>query len=227
MKWISLLVLLLLGCRSSTPPPPPEPKLTVLEIPSQVAVTDSTPLLVLLHGFGANERDLVPLAQSLSSRFEVWAVRAPRELGGDRAAWFSLQPSSEGAKVDPAEVEHARTQFAAWLRARAPRPVYLLGFSQGATMSLSIALSEPSLIKGAVAIAGRVPANTPVTKGAAGPAVLILQGTRDPMIAPATAESAERSLQQAGRAVARQTFDAAHEITPAMRQAFEAWPTAH
>lgn len=225
MKWAWVLVLWL-GCRSSVPAPPPEPKFTVLKVPSSLAVADTTPLLVLLHGFGANERDLVPLAQSLSSRFEVWAVRGPRELGGDRAAWFSLQPSTEGPKVDPAEVEHARTQLAAWLKARAPRPVYLLGFSQGATMSLSIALSEPTLIKGAVAIAGRVPANTPVTKGA-GPAVLILQGTRDAMIAPANAESAEQSLQQAGRTVERQSFDAAHEITPAMRQAFEAWLATH
>lgn len=199
----------------------------MLKVPSQTPVTDATPLLVLLHGFGSNERDLVPLAQSLGARFEVWAVRAPRELGGDRFAWYGLQPGADGPKADPAEIEHSRTQLAAWLRARQPRPVYLLGFSQGAIMSLMISLSEPQLIRGAVVIAGRVPPNTPVAKAGNFPAVLILQGTRDTVIAPAHAEAAEQALQQAGGAVERQTFDAAHEITPAMRAAFEQWLAAH
>lgn len=210
------------ACTRGEPAAPvtPEPKWRVV----QGVARPDRPLLVLLHGYGADENDLIPVANELSERFEVWSLRGPVELGNGRAAWYRLQPSpSGGPKSDPAELESARAGLAAWLKARAPRPVYLLGFSQGAILAMSIAASEPGLVRGAVAIAGRLPSGVPVVGGQSTTSVLILHGTRDTLIDPALSEAARATLTQAGRPVERQTFDAAHQITPEMKVSFENW----
>ena len=51
--------------------------------------TESPPLLVLLHGIGADEFDLLPLAQAVDPRFVVASIRAPHAYYGG-CAWFQI-----------------------------------------------------------------------------------------------------------------------------------------
>ena len=93
------------------------------------------PLLVLLHGYGADERDLFGLAQFLPPEFVVAAVRAPLAppWPAPGHSWYPI----EGLESrDPAHVTDAASRLLEWLDASAPDvPVGLLGFSQGAAVA--------------------------------------------------------------------------------------------
>ena len=134
--------------------------------PPKESVGKGAPLLLLLHGFGANEDDLFSLAPYLDQRFLVISPRAPVPLSPVSHAWFNLGFSTDGLIIDPREVERAREslcQFISEVIARYgvdPTAIYLLGFSQGAMIGLTLALLNPNLIAGVVALSGRALADT-------------------------------------------------------------------
>jgi phospholipase/carboxylesterase len=122
------------------------------------------PLLVLLHGYGSNEADLFSFADMLDERFLVLSPRAPQTLGQGGYAWFDVSFTPDGALArSPEQMLASRNQLSAFIReavttyAADPEQIYLLGFSQGAMMSALVALTEPSLIAGAVMMSGRIP----------------------------------------------------------------------
>ncbi|MBI1765474.1 MAG: alpha/beta fold hydrolase [Acidobacteria bacterium] len=130
--------------------------------PPKTGGDEKAPLLLLLHGYGANEDDLFGLAPYVDERFLVISARAPVRLGLGMHAWFRLGFTPEGILIDPHEVEQARTilrRFLDELLAAYPvdtNAIYLLGFSQGAMMGLDLALREPELIAGVAALSGRI-----------------------------------------------------------------------
>jgi len=118
------------------------------------------PLLVLLHGFGSNEQDLAGLFEALGSGYVMASLRAPLPLPamGGAFAWFPLDPERL-ANPDPALADAAAAGVLRWLervqaRVRTPGPVGLLGFSQGAAMSLQLLRHEPEAFQCAVLLSG-------------------------------------------------------------------------
>lgn len=122
----------------------------------------STPLLLLLHGVGSNEYDLFGLAPYLDKRFLIISVRAPYTLGVDSYAWFEVNFTPQGLVIQPEEAEASRNKMITFLNEAVaaygadPQQVYLMGFSQGAIMSSSVALTRPDLVAGAVLMSGRI-----------------------------------------------------------------------
>lgn len=120
------------------------------------------PLLLLLHGYGANEDDLFSLAPYLDERFMIVSARAPITLQPMSYAWFNLGFTPQGILVDPEEVESGRRIVHKFLGELIEayecdsNAVYLMGFSQGAMMSLSVALTYPGAAAGVVAMSGRI-----------------------------------------------------------------------
>lgn len=121
------------------------------------------PLTVMLHGIGANEDDLFPLARYLDSRFRIVTLRAPRkyQIG---YAWFDLDIRGDGSIVpDTTQAQETLIELIAWIRAAPqrhqtdPRRTFLLGFSQGAIMSLGVLRTAPELLAGVVALSGSSP----------------------------------------------------------------------
>ncbi|HEV2582865.1 MAG TPA: alpha/beta fold hydrolase, partial [Ktedonobacteraceae bacterium] len=122
----------------------------------------NAPLLLLLHGVGSNEHDLFGLAPLLDQRFIVLSLRAPNTLGPGSYAWFEVAFTPQGPVINPEQAEQSRQllidfigQAVATYGAN-PRQVYLMGFSQGAIMSASVALTRPDLVAGAVLMSGRI-----------------------------------------------------------------------
>lgn len=185
------------------------------------------PVVVLLHGLGANEHDLLGLAGGIDPHFAVIGVRAPITLSPGSYAWYHFT-----AEHDVAEAEASRQALASFLRALrsdaridASR-IYLVGFSQGAILSFSLALTEPSLFAGAVAIAGRVLPeleNRAVPLPGARPQFLVLHGRGDRRIPFESETTTQAVLTRAGLAPEFLAFEAGHEITPAMAQAMSRW----
>ena len=124
------------------------------------------PVVVLLHGYGANERDLPSLMGFLPDLPWV-ALRAPQALGSDAYAWYGittpLTPSRE-------EVELATSAVWDWVEENIPEdsPLIVLGFSQGALMATQLLRTRPSRLAATVILAGFMfggdqPADTELT----------------------------------------------------------------
>lgn len=63
--------------------------ITAAEYGPRTSVTDeAAPTIVLLHGYGSHERDLIELTPMVTSERPWVSLRGPVELGGDSAAWF-------------------------------------------------------------------------------------------------------------------------------------------
>ena len=158
------------------------------EFPSPIVATagstdPAAPLVVLLHGRGSNERDIVGLAQHLPDGPAYAAVRAPIAEGGGYA-WFA----NRGIGRPVAEsLRETMDWFRGWLDTVAPegRPVVLIGFSGGAAFAGGLLLDAPQQYAGAAVLYGTLPfdAGVPTTPGRlAGVPVVVAQGQQDTVI---------------------------------------------
>jgi len=121
------------------------------------------PLIVLLHGIGSNEDDLYSLAPYLDGRFMIVSARAPVVMGAGSFGWFNIELTPRGMVADLEEAERSRHIISKFIDELIdtyhadPACVFLMGFSQGAMMSLSVALTRPERVAGVVAMSGRLP----------------------------------------------------------------------
>ena len=78
-------------------------------LPPRPDTSTKPPLLVLLHGYGSNEHDLLELARHMDPRFRVVSFRAPLELAPSSNAWFAVrfQPGGDNA-IDVAQWDRSR-----------------------------------------------------------------------------------------------------------------------
>jgi phospholipase/carboxylesterase len=178
--------------------------LSLVHMVSQPKVGASAPpLLLLLHGVGSNEHDLFGLVPYLDKRFLIISVRATNTLGPGSYAWFEVDFTTQGPVINPAQAEASRKVLITFLDEAVnaynadPKQVYLMGFSQGAIMSASIALTRPQLVAGAVLMSGRIlPEIQPLiapNEELSGLPFLVVHGTAD-MVLPVSYGRASRQL---------------------------------
>lgn len=159
----------------------------------------SPPLIVLLHGAGADERDMIDLWRQIPSDFVVVSPRAPFPDGrGYR--WY--RPASRATDLAVSRRIVDLVVDAAVARFHADRSrVFLGGFSQGAVVTYDVALAEPTTFRGAVVLSGSMAGTAgtmPATTGRSGPAFFIGHGTVDRRIPFAAALSARATLERRG-----------------------------
>lgn len=141
------------------------------------------PLVVLLHGRGSNEADIIAVADHLPDGLAYAAVRAPIGEGGGYA-WFANRGIGRPIAESLAET---MAWFRTWLGTVAPtgRPVVLVGFSGGAAFAGGLILDDPTRFGGAAILYGTLPfdAGVPTTPGRlAGLPVLVAHGDTDVVI---------------------------------------------
>ena len=143
----------------------------------------ATPLVVLLHGRGSHEREIIGLAGHLAPGASYAAVRAPIAEGGGYA-WFANRGIGRPVAESLAET---MAWFRTWLDDVAPagRPVVLAGFSGGAAFAGGLLLDDPARFAGAAILYGTLPfdAGVPTDTGRlAGVPVFVAQGDQDQVI---------------------------------------------
>jgi phospholipase/carboxylesterase len=107
---------------------------------------DAAPLVVLFHGRGSNEREIIGLAQHLPEDCAVVSLRGPVELGPGNYAWFQNQ--GIGRPI-PASLRETMDWFTQWRSSQGTgRKVVLIGFSGGAAFVGGLALDDPSAYAG-------------------------------------------------------------------------------
>jgi phospholipase/carboxylesterase len=130
-------------------------KLNAIELPPRAPGLSRT--LVLLHGYGADEHDLLPIAHELDPRLRVVSLQGSVALGGPMRAWFNLTQDPRGRISFDLEEARAAVQSASAaveeIAAGSPRP-FLLGFSQGAGIALGVALLQPQQLAGVLSLSG-------------------------------------------------------------------------
>ena len=148
----------------------------------------STPLVVLLHGRGADETDLIDLAADLPRSYAYASLRGPLALPEGGYRWFEdrgvARPIGKSLRAAVAGVRAFTDgpQTAEYDRAR----TYLLGFSAGMMLAGALVLDDPTRFAGVVLLSGAVAIDT----GNATPQrltalpVFLAHGTADPMIPP-------------------------------------------
>jgi phospholipase/carboxylesterase len=171
--------------------------------------------LLLLHGTGGDENDLIPLAglvapgaASLSVRGNVLEHGAPRFFRRLREGVFDIEDL------------HRRTaelgQFLAAAGERygfTPTSLYALGFSNGANIAASLLLSQPAALAGGVLIRAMMPFEPAEPPDLAGRAVLLSQGSEDPLVPTSMAERLATLLRASGADVELAWQPGGHGLT--------------
>ena len=182
-------------------------QLSLMHIVRQPAVPSEgrPPLLLLLHGVGSNEQDLMGMAPSLDGRFLLVSARAPITLERGAYAWFNIQFLPTGIVIQPEEAEASRLLILKFVDEAVeaygadPSRVYLMGFSQGCIMSLAASLTEPKKFAGVVGMSGRLmPEIEPKIAPAAelqGLPMMIVHGTSDQVLSIAYGREIRDRLQ--------------------------------
>lgn len=190
-------------------------------------------LLVLHHGRGTDERDLLGLADLLDPerRLRVVTPRAPLELPGSPGYHWYLVPRV--GYPDPATFQAAREALAElhdglWAETGVESARTVLGgFSMGAVMSYALALSaERPAVAGILAFSGFVPTVegwSPSFDDRLGTRAFISHGSRDPVIGIEFAERARQLLEEGGLEVAYHESELGHQIEPGHLAAARSW----
>jgi phospholipase/carboxylesterase len=176
------------------------------------------PLLVLLHGRGADEHDLFGLTPAIDERFAVASVRAP--LPTDEGGYTWSESRAPGRYIGES-LRASLTWFQAWLDSLAgsrpePQEVYLLGFSAGMAMASALLLDQPDRYAGTVLLSGALPFDTdvPMPKNRlAGVRVFYGHGSFDRVIpADLVTRSAKYLRESSGARLEMRDYPIAHEI---------------
>lgn len=165
-------------------------------------------LLILLHGYGSNEDDLIELAPSLPANYTIVSLRAPITLQAGAYQWYAStrvngQPdgNAEDLAKSRALIYQTTQRLQQQLHIAAARTI-IAGFSQGAIMSYQVGLSYPKLCAGIGVFSGTLfeSQKAVISKGSAGsaggsPGIFIGHGSADQRIAYAAAEGSHQWLE--------------------------------
>jgi phospholipase/carboxylesterase len=183
--------------------------------------------LLLLHGTGGTEDDLIPLAEAVAPGAPLLAPRG-RVLEGSLPRFFRRH--AEGV-LDEDDLRLRTDELAEFLAAARTRhelaaPV-AIGFSNGANMAAALLLQHPGTLAGAALLRAMPPFAEPPAADLAATPVLLLAGTHDRMIPPAQAERLAATLAAGGARLDHQTLPAGHGLGQDDVNALARWLTDH
>jgi phospholipase/carboxylesterase len=183
----------------------------------------------MVHGWLGNENVMGIFAQALPPGVVVVSPRGPLALEDDSFGWYEHREDLDGFRAGLAALRALVTGVPAVYPVD-PRRVWLMGFSQGAAMSLALLLSDPGLVAGVVALAGFVPefARPWAAPGKlAGKPILIIHGRQDETVSLEQAQSACELLSGAGALVNFHEYDIGHKLNAQGMRDLEAWLAAN
>jgi phospholipase/carboxylesterase len=174
------------------------------------------PPLLLLHGTGGDENDLLPLRAHLAPDAPVLSVRGTVLENGMPRFFRRLH---EGV-FDEDDLRARVDELAQFLAAAereygiTPGAWTAVGFSNGANMASALLLRRPQALTAAVLLAAMVPFHEPPPADLAGKRVAVVNGRRDPMATTEHTDILTAQLRDRGAGVTVQPHDGGHTIDP-------------
>jgi predicted esterase len=183
----------------------------------EAAAGPDAPTLLLLHGTGGNEDDLLPLAAEL---LPDAGVLSPRGKVLERGMPRFFRRIAEGV-FDVDDLKARTVDLADFVAAAAegygfdPRRVIAVGFSNGANIAASLLLMRPETLMAAVLFRAMVPFVPETPPRLNGTPVLLASGLSDPLIPPEGTEQLAAILRNAGASVTLEWQRTGHNLTDA------------
>ena len=216
---------------TSSPPPPPANKSDQLGFTHQyVASLDRSDkarlTLLLLHGTGGNEDDLLPLGRELDPNAQLLSPRGKILEGGRMPRFF--RRLDEGV-FDVEDLKFRTYELAGFVE-KASRiygfdahKVIAVGYSNGANIAASMLLLKPQTLSGAILFRAMVPLVPESLPNLLGKRIFMSSGLRDPIATREEAEKLSGLLRQARAVVDLQWQNSGHELTQEDIDAAKQW----
>lgn len=149
---------------------------------------DKSPLIVLLHGYGSNEKDLFSFKEFLPNDATIVSFRAPLELFQNMYAWYQIYFENNVKSFDEKSAFSSKNLIIDKIKKISKdyncddERITLIGFSQGAILGFSVALMNNNLIKNLVALSGYVEEKIIDFSSMSFPNIYISHGINDDVI---------------------------------------------
>lgn len=195
----------------------------------------SAPLLIALHGYGAHKRQMMREAQAIvPAGFAIVSLQGPhqhlkepKEPGGPLRfgfGWLTNFHPEESVAVHHRALLRVIESLIEQGAVDARR-VFLLGFSQTCALNYRFAFTHPDVLRGVIGICGGLPGDWEASDlyQPTEAAVFHLSGEKDEFYPPARTTDYAAQLRRRSSDVKVQSYDAGHEIVPAMRADIRFW----
>jgi phospholipase/carboxylesterase len=187
------------------------------------AAAPGRPPLLLLHGTGGDENDLLPLGRTL---LPGAALLSPRGAVLENGMPRFFRRLAEGV-FDEADLRRRAADLAGFVaearRAYGLAAPVALGFSNGANIAAALLLLHPEVLAGAVLLRAMVPLRETPPVDLTGRPVLMLSGAADPIVPAANAAMLAERLRADGAAVTHETLPVGHGLSQADVTRTGAW----
>lgn len=186
-------------------------------------LTNKQPAIFLLHGMGSHEEDLPQLVQEFEDSHHIFSLRGPIEFDPGYA-FFTMEEEGKPIRVIFDEVLTYIQNFiyeAIEEYGLDKEGIYVLGFSQGAVLAQSLALTMGDVISGVLALSGYVPdfVKTEYKKRPVDHLnIFISHGDYDYIIPPQWGAESRDYFKSLGANVTFKTYSDGHGVTPENRQ---------
>ncbi len=190
------------------------------------ATQPGRPPVLLLHGTGGDETDLIPLGQTVAPGA---ALLSPRGKVLENGMPRFFRRFAEGV-FDEADVTARANELADFIAEA--REAYgldapvALGFSNGANIAAAVLMLRPQALAGAALLRAMVPLNQPPAADLNGKRVLILSGAMDPIVPAENAARLASLLQASGASVEHRSLAAGHGLSQADVNLVRGWVQA-
>jgi len=213
----------MLACKES----PPEKAKTVFlkhEIRhSNLDNSSTAPTLILIHGYGSNEKDLFSFSNVIDSSFNIITPRAPITLYEGQYTWYNLELEESTSKYKFENVQKAKHDILSFINEVKAKynldhdNLYIGGFSQGAILSLYLGLTEPEMFKGVVSLSGHlyseVKDEIDFSQPNSFPNIFVSHGRKDVVLAFSKAEKDIQFLENNGLNIDEHWYNTSHSIS--------------
>lgn len=195
--------------------------------------SSKTPVFIFFHGYGSNERDLFTLADYVPESFMVISARSPYTLDHSSYSFYDIDYSSGTKIVNLQQAEKSRIIIKKFIDQVIEKynvdsqQVHIGGFSQGAIMSIAVALTFPGTIKSITAFSssllGTVTSQVKPNESLKNLQVFMSHGIDDNVIDIRLAREARDYLLSFGIKPEYHEFNGGHEIPEKIIKEFSIW----
>ena len=189
------------------------------------AKSESLPTLLLLHGTGGDENDLLPLGQALVPGA---ALLSPRGKVLENGMPRFFRRLAMGV-FDEQDLRFRTQELAEFVRAAAdqygfdPGNIVAVGYSNGANIAGSMLLLYPQSLRAAVLLSPMLPLEAEQMPNLKSVAIFVAAGRADPIVAPENTKQLVSLLEQAGADVTEHWHQGGHELTQSVIDTAHHW----
>lgn len=194
-------------------------------IPASNGNIATSPTLLLLHGTGGNEDDLLQLGRSLAPDANLLSPRG-KILENGMPRFFRRLAEGVFDEVDLLRRTHELGDFiiaSAKEYGFSPETITAVGYSNGANIAASLLLLKPGILRDAILLRAMVPLTPTNTPDLTGNRVFLASGLSDPILPIDNARTLGKMLREAGADLTHLEINTGHQLTSAELDTARAW----